>query len=214
MHLYTVIKTSTKPNKRKAQGKASKQTESKRKKLKEDHKDSPNRSSGIKFAKGFHLPTQKETVAACNGSSKDTESVAFNTSVHSKFFRPVPPPSCEDDWLAQYNEEGQTFKQFKQECPWLLKRKLKYCKMQFNPKGRTLPEKYPDGIVYLRPIGSMKEEFYQHLSDLADYARKFLCLPVTVLLPGVELKLPSAGTAIEGEEGLLSLKVNCMKTVF
>jgi hypothetical protein len=45
-----------------------------------------------------------------------------------QFFKPIPQPTSIDDWLAQYDEEGQTYKQFLLECPWLSTRKRKSVK--------------------------------------------------------------------------------------
>ena len=105
-----------------------------------------------------------------------------------KFFKPVPEPSDIDDWLAQYNEEGQTYTQFINQCPWLSSRKRKYMSQTFTSSGKTLKQKYPNGKVYVVPVGDFDQKGTQFYSGLLEYTSKFLCLPV-VSLPEVKLEI-------------------------
>ena len=130
----------------------------------------------IPYVRGFHPPSGGKCLEAIGESSK-----VYSPS--DDFFPPLPKPTSIDDWLAQYKETGQTYKQFLNECPWLSPRKWKYVKMTFNSSGRTLLEKYPEGKIYLLPLGGFDGETAPSFSDLAQYARLFFCLPVEILPP-------------------------------
>ena len=98
-----------------------------------------------------------------------------------------------DDWLAQYNEEGQTFKNFFRTCPWISGRKVKYTKQTFTPEGKNIKERYPEGKIYILPIGDFDQsgsDCNPSIDDLKDYTERFYSLTV-VVLPAVKLKLPS-----------------------
>ena len=139
----------------------------------------------ISFCRGFHPPTLTETAEALG----DSPPVIFQNLLSSKLFSQVPKPTSIDDWLAQYREEGQTFDQFLKETPWISTRKTKYYKGQFQLKGVNLKERYPNGKIYLKPIGDFDCDGCPELKSLADYARVFLSLEV-VLLPKVQVLYP------------------------
>lgn len=65
--------------------------------------------SEVPFAAGFRLPTLKQSRNAI-GLSKIPK--IYDPGPESAYFRRIPQPLSEDDWLAQYNEEGQSFKNF------------------------------------------------------------------------------------------------------
>lgn len=177
------------------------------------------RSSGgpsVPYARGFKVPTAKQKLkAACSCTDASEEvSKLYTDSPDTPLFAPIPKPSSIDDWLAQYNEEGQSFAKFVKDCPWLSTRKVKYCSMTFRPAGRTLLEKYPDGKIYLLPLevsdsaepavsratplnasssggpcpsrGGGVTTDTPNFSYLADYAGKFFGIEVKVL-PAVQL---------------------------
>ena len=135
----------------------------------------------IPYARGFHAPTKKRCLEALAGKAKQELGREYDST--GSFFPPLPKPSSIDDWLAQYNETGQTYQQFLEECPWLSKRKLKYIRHTFNPSGSTLTEKYPKGKIYLLPLGEFDGETTPRFSDLAEYSRLFYEVPVEVLPP-------------------------------
>ena len=63
-------------------------------------------------------------------------------------------PTSQDDWLAQYAEEGQTFREFLAWNPWLGKRKChNYRGGDFNSVAGSIKERYPSGKMYLAQIG-------------------------------------------------------------
>lgn len=145
----------------------------------------------VKYATGFKPPSHIETLKAI-GFKKDIP-VEYQIAKDGDdsgmvFFKPIPPPRDIDDWLAQYCEQGQTYKQFLEQCPWLSSRKRKYMTQTFLPSGKTIQEKYPDGKIYIVPVGNCEHEdpgLYQHLIE---YTTIFLQLPV-VLLPGIKLNI-------------------------
>lgn len=154
-------------------------------------------AAAVPYARGFRPPSSRQSRRAIGGTPPQSQlgadhgeaaalrlSRAFDPS--GDFFSPVPPPTSIDDWLAQYNEEGQTYAQFLAECPWLSKRKRKLVRGNFNPDGQTLPEKYPGCKIYLVPLGGFEGSTAPDFSLLAEYARSFFCLPVEVL-PVVKL---------------------------
>ena len=135
---------------------------------------------GVPYARGFRPPSEKRRLAAL-GKIAETEESRRAFAVGDGFFSPVPSPSSVDDWLAQYNETGQTYDQFVSQCPWLSRRKLKYTKTTFDTAGRNIREKYPGGKIYLQPLGNFDVGDAPNFDHLAEYARLFFCLPVEVL---------------------------------
>ena len=135
------------------------------------------RESAVPYAKGYRPPTEKKRLAALGKISAGAREFQSGDG----FFSPLPAPTSVDDWLAQYNEEGQTYPQFISQCPWLSKRK--YYKGPFEPSGRNIREKYPGTKIYLQPLGNFDGEDAPNFEDLAEYARLFFCLPVEVLPP-------------------------------
>ena len=141
-------------------------------------------SPSVPYTRGFRPPNADQRLKAL-GECLDRE-----FSDGGGFFPPLPKPASIDDWLAQYVETGQTYKQFLNECPWLSSRKIKYCRTTFNSTGTTIAEKYPQGKIYLLPLG--KFDHVHHVTpdfdDLSEYAQLFYSLPVFVL-PAVELEV-------------------------
>ena len=135
----------------------------------------------VPYARGYHPPTDKQRLRAVGKTPGGKEFVIDN------FFEPIPAPSSIDDWLAQYNEDGQTYDKFLSQCPWLSQRKCKYSKATFDSSGRNIQEKYPGAKIYLQPLGNFDQDEAPNFDDLATYARLFFCLPVEVL-PGVDLE--------------------------
>lgn len=163
--------------------------------------------SGVSFATGFRLPTLKQSRNAI-GLSKIPK--IFEPGPENAYFQRIPHPNSVDDWLAQYNEEGQSFKNFLRTCPWISGRKVKYTKQSFIPKGKNLKERYPDGKIYILPIGNFDQtvsDCHPCIDDLADYTERFYSLSV-VVLPTVKLKLPSK----KGTENLYGRMHTCQLT--
>ncbi|KAL3866504.1 hypothetical protein ACJMK2_043797 [Sinanodonta woodiana] len=144
-------------------------------------------SNFVPFATGFKPPTrcQSRLAIGCEPMIKDFDPGA-ECSHGFKYFKTISHPTDIDDWLAQYNEEGQTYKQFLNECPWLSSRKRKYMSQTFVFSGKTLPQKYPDGKVYIVPLGEFQREDPKLFNHLIEYTSIFLCLPV-VPLPVIQL---------------------------
>lgn len=144
---------------------------------------------GVPYARGFHPPSKKkcQEAAICRPDEELPREYKDQDTDGEVFFPPVPRPSSIDDWLAQYNEEGQTYSQYLHECPWLSQRKTKYVQSTFNAQGPTLNERYPNCKIYLLPLGDFDSDCAApEFSELAEYARLFFTLPV-VVLPAVKL---------------------------
>ena len=146
-----------------------------------------NTKDSIHFAKGFRLPTPKQSLSAVGATDLPNY---LKTGSKNEHFGSIPHPTCENDWLAMYNETGQTFKSFIRTCPWLLERKVKYIKQRFVSAGRNMREKYPDGKIYIQPLGEFSDVSSPCIEDLAHYAECFYSIPV-VVLPTVKLDLPT-----------------------
>ena len=145
----------------------------------------------VSYATGFKPPTPKKIRSAIGFDGPDIPK-EFNPGEPTKdgyeFFKSIPAPTDIDDWLAQYNEEGQTYRQFLDQCPWLSSRKRKYMSQNFLPSGQTIKQKYPNGKVYIVPVGDFDHEGSEFYSSLLEYTSKFLCLPV-VSLPEVKIEV-------------------------
>ena len=138
----------------------------------------------IPYVKGFRPPTPKQRSDAL-GKIWKTSDPEYDASPN--FFKTIPRCTSVDDWLAQYNEEGQTYEDFLFQTPWLSRRKLSYMKQDFNSSGATLPEKYPDGKIYILPLGDFDSDASPQFDVLIEYAELFFCLPVKKL-PSVKLE--------------------------
>ena len=125
------------------------------------------RPKAIPYARSFKLPTK---VAVLKAAGKEP-SPDFQPSPS---FHPLSKCASIDDWLAQYAEEGQTFEDFLNQNPWFSKRKIKYMKQKFVKDGGSVTEKYPDGAIYLLPIGPLDAD----IEKLAKFAETYLHIPV------------------------------------
>ena len=93
--------------------------------------------ASIPFVRGFRRPTPLKCARAL-GYEKETPPREYD--VGENFFRPIPDPKSIDDWLAQYNEEGQTYDDFLDENPWLSSRKRRGLSIQREkPYGKRFP---------------------------------------------------------------------------
>ena len=137
--------------------------------------------SSIPFARGFHPPSEAQARAAIG-----SDDPLLTASIHDDF-HPVPAPTSIDDWLAQYVEEGQSFRQFVEQTPWLSARKWKGVQQKFVSSGNTIGEKYPEGVIHLVPLGDFDGQAAPKIDTLAEYMHRYLCIPVAVL-PSIPLR--------------------------
>lgn len=144
----------------------------------------------VPYASGFRPPNKDKQLKAIGFDSGVP--LEYHALKHDnfEFFKPVPKPTTKDDWLAQYNEEGQTYKQFLQDCPWISSRKRKSLKQRFVPEGTNILEKYPDGKIYIVPVGKFDGHHYFYFDELAKFAEIYLGVPVSTL-PAVDLDVKS-----------------------
>ena len=153
----------------------------------------------VPYVRGFHAPTEvRSRNAIINGPAKKYEHLPKEYKAEREYFQPVPKCTSIDDWLAQYQEDGQTYKQFLMECPWLSTIKPKYIKMAFKPDGDNLVQKYPEGRIYIVPIECKTLEnpsIVPNIDTIIEYTEIFLGLPVTALPP----------ICVEAKSGVISL---------
>lgn len=134
----------------------------------------------LPYARGFKRPTERIQISAIGCTKPEFHPAGF--------FSDITRPTSIDDWLAQYAEEGQTYCQFLEECPWLSRRKRKYMNQTFFSGGKTILEKYPNGKIYLLPLGDFSGKHCVNFQDLQKYAEIYLGIPV-VALPGIKLEI-------------------------
>jgi len=140
----------------------------------------------VPFVRRFRRPSQKESIAACADLSMRDELKPLSS------FKPVPRCTSQDDWLAQYCEEGQSFTEFIETCPWLSTRKRRGMKQEFVASGKTLPQRYPQGAIYLLPLGEFNNDSSPDFQNLVEYSQIFFGIPVRTL-PKAEIIFKSAG---------------------
>ncbi len=141
----------------------------------------------VKFVRGFHPPTRQEALDATRDPWKEDSNNEKWFQPNEELFKPIPKPTSIDDWLAQYNEEGQDCQDFAEGNPWLSSdRRVKpgHCKkVQFDKDARRLTDRYPGGKIYLAQIVQQDdnddEKNIMPDSDvLIRFARTYLNLPV------------------------------------
>ena len=139
-----------------------------------------NKRKYVPYVKGFRPPNKKDSIAACLNHSQKKE-FAPHTS-----FKLIPKCTSQDDWLAQYCDQGQSFFSYIETCPWLSEQEPYYINQSFNPSGRKLRDRYPDGAIYIVPLGEFDSNTSPDFTLLLEYAQIFFDLPVKTL-PKVEL---------------------------
>lgn len=143
----------------------------------------------VPYASGFKPPNKQiQTQAIGFDGIIPIEYTVSSDESDITFFKPIPQPTSIDDWLAQYDEDGQTYKQFLLECPWLSTRKRKSVKQKFVSKGKNILEKYPDGKIYIVPVGEFDSYHYFYFDELAKFAELYLGIPVCTL-PGIDIEI-------------------------
>ena len=161
------------------------------------HARSKRGGRAVPYASGFRPKTPKARLNAMCIHQEKVDELGKEYQPSEGFFSKVPTCTSVDDWLAQYNEEGQSYSQFLLECPWLSNRKRKYIKQTFVPSGRNLPQKYPSGVIYILPLGRFGDSVdatscSPDISAIVDYTERFLCLPVK--------QLPAVSVEANGKE--------------
>jgi archaemetzincin len=143
----------------------------------------------LPYASGFIPPSKEEQVKAigCRSFVAPEYSLLSDDKGY-EFFKQIPQPTSIDDWLAQYVDNGQTFQQYVSRCPWLFSQKLDGIEQTFIHTGGNLCEKYPDGKIYLLPIGHFHRKYFIDFDELVKFANIYLGIPVCTL-PGVDLKI-------------------------
>ncbi|KAK2143447.1 hypothetical protein LSH36_839g02006 [Paralvinella palmiformis] len=149
-----------------------------------------SQSRFIPYARGFRAPSKKVKQKALIGHGECSSHISKEFA-DGEHFESVQKCQSIDDWLANVKENGQTYAQFINNCPWLSTRKWRKVNMKFVPSGETIHEKYPDGKIYIIPVGDLTTGLNNNLcildvDDIIEYCQIFLGLPV-VTLPAVSL---------------------------
>ncbi|XP_033749960.1 archaemetzincin-2-like [Pecten maximus] len=147
---------------------------------------SKKKSGYVPYAVGFKKPSEQAKIQAI-GSRPMVPELDPQSFKEFNFFPSIPQATSIDDWLAQYDEEGQSYGDYLSQCPWLSTRKLKYMQQQFVKNGKTILEKYPNGKIYLLPLGDFTGENCVKFKTLIDFAQMYLGIPVAAL-PGIALQ--------------------------
>ena len=136
----------------------------------------------IPYARGFRKPQLRTSIAAIGDLKPNPTNPNFEVKHYShEGFSLIPEPVSIDDWLAQYNETGDTFEDFLKGCPWFSKRRRPYLKQIFEPNGGTILAKYPEGKIYLVPLGNFPKGKSPEISSLVDFTSRFFSCPVKIM---------------------------------
>ncbi|XP_071094483.1 archaemetzincin-2-like [Haliotis cracherodii] len=155
------------------------------------------------YIRGFKAPSEKERIQAIGFDVKNIPPAYNHTD--TDFFTHLSQPTSVDDCLAQYKEDGQSFRGFLWQVPWLRSSMDTLMRTTSTRAGKTLTEKYPKGKIYIVPVGNFDEVSCIALEDLIDYAGRFLCVPVTTL-PGLNLKVIEDKVVLEEHDGECELE--------
>eukprot|EP01051_Picozoa_sp_SAG22_P003473 SAG22_NODE_170_length_16713_cov_33.746298_5_plen_393_part_00 len=147
------------------------------------------------FARGFRRPSAKAAQAAVDTPRVRAPPAIAELAKPASAPPPVPTPVCEDDWLAQYIEPGQTMTEFLAGCPWLSRRKIKYYAGQFDGQADTLLGKYPGGTIYLQPIGSLDDG--PPIEALREYTARFYPGACVAVLPALCVQMTAAKVSVK-----------------
>jgi hypothetical protein len=116
---------------------------------KENPQTATLKAGALPWAKGFCPPTEKQTIQAIFVDEKNCCYDAMDEILRPDTFQKIPQP----DWLHQYPENAQSAQQFIESNPWLSNRPRKNNKQQFVSSGKFILEKYPQGKIYIVPLG-------------------------------------------------------------
>lgn len=141
--------------------------------------------NAVGFVKGFQVQSRQDIEDAIIRGPRGSKFKfvrPVDESAHAWFqydpslFPPIPEPQCEDDWLASYLEEGQTFAEFMQDS----------CLRSGSFKPAIRPKK---NTIYLQPIGNFLEEEVAKVTadELISYTKAFYDGCEVCLLPNVVL---------------------------
>ena len=113
-------------------------------------------SKVIPFVRGFRPPTQERMDQALGDDPPFSQE--FQQS-----FPPLPQPTNDLDWLANYKERGQTYRDFLRECPLL----------DNDP--------ITDKFIYLTLLDNDDQLSLLNIDQLIDYTQRFFQMTVKLL---------------------------------
>ena len=152
---------------------------------------SPKKPKKVPYARGFKPRTRAQSLTAL-GAIEPSDHIACDLAR----FEAIPAPTDQNDWLAQYKEEGQSYEDFLVQTPWLSDRKIKGFSDPFVASGQNLKEKYPSGKIYLVMLGDF-DALAPRVEDLVEYIELFLCLDVA-MLPAISLVMDGPSVVAQG----------------
>jgi archaemetzincin len=139
------------------------------------------------FCRGFKRPSAAQSRAAIDTPRVQAPPAIVALRDSSACPPAVPTPQSEDDWLAQYVEEGQTMAEFLTQCPWISRRKRKYYRGEFQGQGSNVLEKYPGGKICLLPLGDIRHG--PSMEALREYTEAFYRGMEVCVLPPVDVEV-------------------------
>ena len=142
------------------------------------------------FARGFKRPTAQAARAAVDTPRIPAPAAIAALTQSAACPPPVPTPTSQDDWLAQYVEPGQTMAEFLGQCPWLSRRKRKYHKGEFVSQGDTVLASYPGATICLLPLGDIGAAGGPSMEALREYTEAFYRGATVRVLPAVDVVVP------------------------
>lgn len=116
-------------------------------------------SKSIPFVRGFQAPTQKQIDQALGDDAPFSEEF-------SRSFPPLPQPTNDLDWLANYRERGQTYGQFLKQCPLL-----------DDDDDHPITDKF----IYLTLLDDDDRLSLLDINRLVDYTQRFFQINVKLL---------------------------------
>lgn len=121
------------------------------------------------YAHGFKVPSKLEIRKALGKFDDQTMNSAF-TEEFFETFDNIRPPQKSTDWLAQYNEKGQSY-------------------MEFLQLSRTLhtPSSADRDTIYLTVFGEADNAILD-FDSLINYTQTFFQTPVRVIHPFVNVR--------------------------
>lgn len=120
----------------------------------------------IKFARGFRVPTHDEIKKALHLTRTNDDVTLFEKLL--KHFKPLPEPTDDLDWLAQFRESAQSCQSF----------------ANLSPYYGTDKRLGANSFIYYVQIGDDFNETKLDFECLIDYSRRFFKSEAVKLLPG------------------------------
>ena len=168
------------------------------KKVRPSRRSTPKNKQLLKipWAPGFKYPSERDRFRAIGSEERSLQ--LCKEYLPGMHFKPVSEPVDKKDWLANQNEDGQSYFQFIGTCPWLQKGKVKGYEDTHNSSEKNIKDKYPNGKIYIiQMLSECDINVYSAIDVecLRQYTETYYGI-TTVLLPSLYLKKSESGTFI------------------